>query len=420
MYALVDCNNFYVSCERAFNPKLEGKPVIVLSNNDGCAVARSEEAKALGIKMATPAFMITELIKKHDVRLFSSNYTLYADMSDRVMRTLAEFVPELEVYSIDEAFLNFKDLVYSDLFALGFEIRKAVKHRIGIPVTVGIAQTKTLAKMCNKYAKKHAKDIGVHWAANKELIKEVLKDTEVEEIWGIGRQHALLCRRNGFTTAFELSKAPDEWIRKNMSVVGRRLLSELNGIPAIEWKLETKPKKNICTSRSFGSLTISKKLIKEALCNYAASCAAKLRQEKSCATKINVLIQTNQHRVEDEQYMRSITISIPVATNLTPEIIKHACRAFELIFQPGYKYHKCGVIVMDLVPQQQVQLNLFEEAIKDKENKIAKAMDSLNKNMGKETIRMAIQGYEKKYKLRADHLSQHYTTDINQILKIKI
>ena len=231
MYALIDCNNFYVSCERLFNPKLEGRPVIVLSNNDGCAVSRSDEAKALGIEMATPAFMARDIIEKNHVAVFSSNYTLYGDISDRVMKTLGSFVPRLEIYSIDEAFLDVHDLDYTDLLELGLQIKMAVKKNVGIPVCVGIAPTKTLAKMANRYAKKYRKNIGVHWAANEQLIKEMLSVTEVGDIWGIGRQYALFLKRNGFNTALDLISAPEEWIRKNMTVVVQRLFNELKGIP---------------------------------------------------------------------------------------------------------------------------------------------------------------------------------------------
>ena len=286
MYALVDCNNFYVSCERLFNPGLEGKPVIVLSNNDGCAVSRSDEAKALGIEMATPAFLIKDLIQKNNVAVFSSNYTLYGDISERVMKTLESFVPRLELYSIDEAFLDMHDLDYTDLLELGLKIKNTVKKNVGIPVCVGIAPTKTLAKMANRYAKKYRKNIGVHWAANDQLIEEMLRVTEVGDIWGIGRQYALFLKRNGFNTALDFISAPEEWIRKNMTVVVQRLFNELKGIPAIQWEFATPAKKNICTSKSFGKLQTNKEDIKEAISNYAANCALKLRQQNSCCRRL--------------------------------------------------------------------------------------------------------------------------------------
>ncbi len=420
MYALVDCNNFYVSCERLFNPKLEGKPVIVLSNNDGCAVARSEEAKALGIEMGTPAFMAKDLIEKNNVAVFSSNYTLYGDLSDRVMRTLESFVPRLELYSIDEAFLDMHDLDYTDLLKLGENIRKAIKQNIGIPVTVGIAPTKTLAKMANRFAKKKRKALGVHWAANDALIKEMLAYTEVGDIWGIGRQYALFLNRNGFRTALDLISAPEEWIRKNMTVVVQRLFNELKGIPSIQWEFITPAKKNICTSRSFGTLQTNKDDIIEALCNYAANCALKLRKQNSCCKSLNVFLQTNSHRIQDKQYSRSINIELATPTNFTGEIIKYAIKGFDIIYKEGYNYLKCGVIVSDIVPDNELQSSMFDTLNRKKNQMIMETMDKVNNSLGKEIVRLSVQGFEKRYRLRAEHLSPCYTTNINHILKVKI
>ena len=420
MYALVDCNNFYVSCERVFNPKLEGKPVIVLSNNDGCAVARSEEAKALGIEMATPAFMIKDIIEKNNVAVFSSNYTLYGDISNRVMKTLETFVPRLELYSIDEAFLDMHDLDYTDLLQLGLKIRKTIKQNIGIPVTVGIAPTKTLAKMANRFAKKKRRELGVHWVANDELIKEMLAFTEVADIWGIGRQYALFLNRNNFKTALDLISAPEEWIRKNMTVVVQRLFNELKGIPSIQWEFVAPSKKNICTSRSFGTLQKNKEDIKEALCNYAAACALKLRKQNSCCKSLNVFLQTNSHRIQDKQYSCSINIDLETPSNFTGEIIKYAIKGFDIIYKEGYNYLKCGVIVSDIVPSDQLQSSMFDTLDRKKNETVMDAMDKVNKLLGKEIVRLSVQGFEKRYKLRAEHLSPCYTTNIDQILKVKI
>ncbi len=420
MYALVDCNNFYVSCERLFNPKLEGRPVIVLSNNDGCAVSRSDEAKALGIEMATPAFMAREIIEKNNVAVFSSNYTLYGDISDRVMKTLGSFVPRLEIYSIDEAFLDMHDMDYTDLLKLGLQIKTAVKKNVGIPVCVGIAPTKTLAKMANRYAKKYRKNIGVHWAANEQLIKEMLAVTEVGDIWGIGHQYVLFLKRNGFNTALDLITAPEEFIRKNMTVVGQRLFNELKGIPAIAWEFKPPAKKNICTSKSFGKLQTKKEDIKEALCNYAAACALKLRNQNSCCRSIHIFLQTNLHRTQDKQYSRSITIDLPTPTNFTGEIINYATKGFDIIFKEGYNYLKCGVMVLDIVPDDRVQASLFDKLDRKKNKTAMEAMDKINKCLGKEMVRLSVQGFEKKYRLKTEHLSSHFTTDINQILKVKI
>ncbi len=417
MYALVDCNNFYVSCERLFNPKLEGQPVIVLSNNDGCAIARSEEAKALGIDMGTPAFLIKDLLRKHRVAVHSSNYTLYGDMSDRVMKTLGSFVPRMEVYSIDEAFLDMSQL-QSDLLTLGMKIKNTVKNHIGIPVTVGIAPTKTLAKMANRFAKKNHRELGVFWAANEYLLNEMLASTAVGDIWGVGHQYATFLIKNGFKTALDLTKAPEDFMRQNMTVVGLRMLNELKGVPSLQWEFETPNKKNICTSRSFGKLQTEKSEIKEALCNYAANCALKLRQQKSCCKTIDVFVQTNPHKMEDRQYYRSISIQLETPSNHTSDIIKYAAKGLDIIFKQGFNYLKCGIVVKDLVPETQVQASLFAKPGSKKA--LIDAMDGVNKSLGKETVRLAVQGFEKRYRLKADHLSPCYTTNINHLLKVCI
>lgn len=419
MYALVDCNNFYVSCERLFAPALEGKPVIVLSNNDGCAIARSDEAKALGVEMTTPAYMLQPLIKKYGIAVFSSNYTLYGDLSDRVMKTLSTFVPRLELYSIDEAFLDMHDMDYTHLLQLGKDIRNTVKQNIGIPVTVGIAPTKTLAKMANRFAKKKKLPACVYYASDKDLINEMLAFTKVEDIWGIGRQYALFLHKNGFTTALELITAPEEWIRKNMTVVVQRLFNELKGIPAIQWEFEMPKKKNICTSRSFGKLQTKKEDLQEALCNYAAACALKLRNQKSCCQSLNVFIQTNPFRKEDKQFATSINIELETPSNFTGEIIKYALKGLDIIFKEGHNYLKCGVIVTGIVPEDQQQGSLFDICNREKTKTAMEAMDKVNKSLGKETVRLSVQGFEKRYRLRAAHLSGHYTTNIKEVLKIK-
>lgn len=420
MFALVDINNFYVSCERLFDPKLEGKPVIVMSNNDGCSISRSEEAKALGISMGTPEFMIRDLIKKHVIKIFSSNYILYQDISDRVMATLRTFVPRLESYSIDEAFLDMSDLAYEDILELGLRIKSTIKQHVGMPVCVGIASTKTLAKMANRYAKKKHKDLGVHWLANEHLVNEALGFTEVGDVWGIGRQYTRLLKGNNFHTAADIVNANDEWIRTNMSVVGERLLNELRGVPCIKWDYEEPVKKNISTTRSFGKLMFKPEPIREAISNYTANCAQKLRVDGTCARKMLVFLETNVHRVADKQYKNAITMELLVASNSTSELIRHALECFEKIFRPGYNYNKAGVIMMDLVPETQIQYSLFEHKDFERADRINKALDGINGMLGRDTVRYASQGYEKVYKARADHLSKCYTTRLSDLLTIKI
>ncbi len=420
MYALVDCNNFYCACERVFNPRLEGRPVIVLSNNDGCAISRSEEAKKLGIAMASPAFMMQKLIDEHDVAVFSSNYTLYGDMSRRIMDTLTLFAPKIEWYSIDEAFLDLQDMGRSDLLQLGFSIRKTIRRNLGIPVSVGIAPTKTLAKMANRFAKKHHPDAAVFWAANAALTTEMLSATAVADIWGIGHQHALFLSRSGFKTAADLLHAPEDWIRKNLSVVGLRLLYELRGIPAIAWE-EGKPvRKNICTSRSFGNRLGDKNAIGEAMSNYAAACAAKLRSDKSRCRSIQVFIQTNPHKTEEAQYRRSVDIDLERASNHSGEIIKAALQGLDLIFKSGFLYMKCGVTVMDLVPESSVQTSCFDRTDDKKSRRLMQTIDEINGSMGRDILRAATQGFKRSYKLKAAHLSPRYTTRMAEVLQIKI
>ncbi len=420
MYALVDCNNFYCSCERLFNPGLEGKPIVVLSNNDGCAISRSEEAKALGIVMGTPAFMIEKTLRKHHVMVFSSNYTLYGDMSERVMQTISQFVPGIEIYSIDEAYLDLHNMPYTDLLKTGAVIRKTVQRNTGIPVTIGIGQTKTLAKMANRYAKRHHRQTGVFWAANEELTREMLSATPVSDICGIGHQYALLLNRSNFKTAGDFQAAPEDWVREKMSVVGLRLLYELRGIPAIKWESEKPAKKNICTSRSFANRLTTHGAIAEAVSNYAATCALKLRNQHSSCRMINVFVQTNTHKTEEEQYMRSIDVELDRASNDAATIIKYALKGLEIIYKEGYRYMKAGVIVSDLVSEDSVQSNIFSVGNQVVQKKLMTAMDQVNIKMGRETVRMAVQGFERKYRLRADFLSPRYTTHSDELLKIRI
>jgi DNA polymerase V len=399
---------------------LEGRPVIVLSNNDGCAISRSEEAKALGIAMASPAFIMRDLIDKHHVAVFSSNYTLYGDISNRVMETLSGFVPKVEIYSIDEAFLDLHSFGGIDLLDLGFQIRRTIRKNIGMPVSIGLANTKTLAKMANRHAKKNYPEAAVFWAANEALTQEMLSATPVENIWGIGHQHAVFLAGSGFKTALDFLKAPEDWVGKHLSVKGLRLLFELRGIPAIAWEENQAARKNICTSRSFGVRLTDKDQIAEALSNYAASCAAKMRSEKTCCRSLEVFIQTNPHKTQESQYRRSVQIELARATNHSGEIIKAALNGLELIFKKGFHYMKCGITVRDLVPETSVQASCFDGVDRNKNKRIMRAMDHINRSMGGEVVRSAVQGFERSYRLKTEYLSQRYTTRMQEILKIRI
>lgn len=419
MIALVDCNNFYASCERVFNPKLEGKPLVVLSNNDGCVIARSNEAKEIGIEMGAPAFMMEEFFTKHNVAVFSSNYTLYGSLSNRVMKILQSFAPEVEVYSIDEAFMDLSSHKYTDLFLLGQQIRDTVKNAVGIPVTIGIAATKTLAKMANRFAKKERRQIGVYVAQEAWQVQELLQYTKVGEIWGVGAQNQKRLLGNNIRIAADLVHVSEEWVRKNMTVVGLRMLNELRGIPSIEWEEAPPSKKGICIARSFGQLLSNKNDIAEALANYTAACAAKLRNQKSCTSLMNVFIQTNTHRQQDKQYFNSITVHLPLQTNSTNLLLKYAMQGFERIYKPGYNFKKVGIMMLELVPEETIQYNLFETENHQRNKKLMQSLDAINKTFGKDLVRFAPQGYARRWKLRQEKLSPCYTTDINQVLEIK-
>ncbi|ASZ15082.1 Y-family DNA polymerase [Chitinophaga pendula] len=420
MIALVDCNNFYASCEKLFQPQLKGRPVVVLSNNDGCVIARSDEAKLLGIEMGAPVFLMEEMLEANNVAIFSSNYTLYGSLSDRVMRALGKFTPEIEIYSIDEAFLML-DNSDVDYFDFGIQIREYIRKNVGIPVSVGIAPSKTLAKMANRFAKKTKKGIGCHVVNTPESIDEILRATEVHEIWGIGKRYTALLLKNGLKTAYDVSKASENWILRELTVVGHRMWKELNGIPAFEMEYIIPNKKNICVSRSFGQLLSNQKDVGEALSNYVAIAARKLRSQRSCAKELAVFLQTNNFRSNDPQYFRSINMELPVATNNTTQLLKAAGNALSRIWRDGYKFKKVGVTLLDLKPDDQVQYSLFDNPHFEKDNRVMKTMDEINRIFGgKDVLKIASQGYGSKWKLRQLKLSPCYTTRISDILTIKI
>lgn len=420
MFAIVDCNNFYASCERVFNPKLEGKPVVVLSNNDGCVIARSNEAKVLGIKMGDPAFMIEEFIAKNNIHVFSSNYALYGDLSERVMNTLATLVEEMEIYSIDEAFLNLHGFDYLNIDAYVRNIRKTVKQWTGIPVSIGVAKTKTLAKLGNRFVKKEPRTNGVAILDSAKKIDYVLNHTPVEDVWGVGRQFTKLLNKHNIKTAMQLTQAPDAWIRKEMSVVGLRTVHELRGIPCIDLELHRPDKKNICNSRSFGSLTQDIEVLKEATANFAARCAESLRRQKSCAKLLTVFVTTNRFRTQDNQYVNSKVVELPTASNSTPELIHYAHEGLKTIFRPGFNYKKAGIIVSGIVPSNQLQQSFFDTIDRTKHAKLMNVMDQLNSKIGRDHLRFAAQGFERRFRLRQEKLTPNYTGKWDEILTIKI
>ena len=417
MIALVDCNNFYASCERVFQPKLENKPIVVLSNNDGCVIARSNEAKALGVKMGAPAFKMKEIFNAHKVNVFSSNFALYGDLSSRVMQVLTQQSPAIEIYSIDEAFLDFTGIIKPNEFSIA--LRSKVKQWTGIPVSIGIAPTKTLAKVANHVAKKHKKN-GVFLLKNKATIQEVLKYIPVDELWGIGRKYAKFLSKRGFQTAYDLANASESWIRSNMTVNGLRMVKELKGIPC--YVLENQPprKKNICTSRSFGMDVRELTELKEAVANYATMCAMKLRKEKSLATSVLVFIKTNPFKNEGYQYNNCQKFTLDVPSNDSLVLTKQALRVLDHIYKKGYAYKKAGVIVSDIVPDDSRQLSFFSNQDPFKTNHVMQAIDHINQTMGRDKVRLAVQGFDRKWRLKQEKLSRCYTTRFSDMLNVKL
>jgi DNA polymerase V len=427
MFALVDCNNFYVSCERVFNPSLIGKPVVVLSNNDGCVIARSQEAKDIGIQMGAPAFQMRTLFKEHSVQVFSSNYALYGDMSNRVMSTLKEYAPVVEVYSIDEAFLYLNELDIDKLESFATELRNHVYQQTGIPVSIGIAPTKTLAKLANRLAKKNRAGNGVFCILDDVTREEALKATYLEDVWGIGRRLSVrlndsLCTyERRIDTAYDLIQQSDDWIQKTASIVGLRMVKELKGIPCKEMKEEHLQKKGILTSRSFVKPQTSYKELEEAISSFAARCAEKLRKQKSSATWVIVSVRTGRFDKSRQGYQNQVMIPFSIPSSGTKDIIHHALQGLKKIYVPGHLYKKAGVFIGGFVPDTQLQSSLFEDAsltIKNKE--VSAVLDQLNKKFGTSVIHYAVQGTKKRLHTGQEQLTPCYTTRWDELLEVKI
>ena len=419
MIALVDCNNFYASCERAFNPNWNNRPVVVLSNNDGCVIARSNEAKALGIKMGVPAYQIKNEIERYGIGVFSSNYTLYGDMSNRVMTMLSSYSPNIEVYSIDECFLDFSGFERYNLKEYGEEIVGTVSKGTGIPVSMGIAPTKTLAKVANKFAKKYKGYKGVCIIDTEEKRIEALKRTEIGDVWGIGHRYTKRLALYGVSTAYDFAQMPKAWVRQQMTVVGERTWKELNGEPCIDLELVTPDKKQICTSRAFGEAISEIEGLEEAVSSYASICAGKLRKQRSCAQALMVFIHTNNFREDLPQYFQNCVVKLPLPTNNTPEIVHYALIALRNIYRKGYFFKKAGVIIIDIVPDSAIQQNMFDNVDRERQKKLMKVVDRLNSGFNRNNLTLAVQGGRRKWKLKQELLSPCYTTRLSDIINIK-
>lgn len=419
-YALIDCNNFYASCERVFRPELKGRPVVVLSNNDGCIIARSNEAKEVGVGMGTPYFKCKALLERHGVAVFSSNYALYGDLSARVMAVLSRFCPNVEIYSIDEAFADLTGVPGgADQFSR--RLRATVEAWTGIPVSVGIASTKTLAKLANRFAKKHPRCRGVFDLTASPQPDLVLKWTEIGDVWGIGPRHAKRLRKLGVKTALDFRELQRGWVKKKMTVTGLQTLLELRGMPCLDFATGPVPKKTIVSSRSFGHPVTRLDDLLEATAQYMTRAAEKLRKQRSVTSHVLAFLQTNSFKLGQPQYSNAAPIPLPVATAHTPTLIKAAQSGIERIYREGYSFKKCGVMLSGLEPQDGRWLSLLDlpPDTHSQTAPLMQAIDRANVRWGRDTIKFAASGINGSWRMRRDMCSPRYTTTWNELLTVQ-
>ena len=418
MIALVDCNNFFVSCERVFRPDLDGKPVVVLSNNDGCIVSRSNESKAMGIAMGTPYFKVKHLVENGQLTVFSSNYALYGDLSNRVMSILADEVPKIEVYSIDEAYLHIDGIAPDRISKLCRNLTEKIRQWVGIPVSIGVAPTKTLAKIASHFAKKYKGYRGVCMMDTDEKRIKALKLTPIDDVWGIGRRLAPKMLEWGINTAYDFTQRPKEWVRERLGINGLKTWEELRGTVCIDEETSER-RKSICTSRSFADMIEDQQELLLRVSDFAAMCAKKLREEGSATYDVTTFLYTNRFRDDLNQYFPSMTIRLNVAANSTQEIVSAALKAFRLIYRQGYQYKKAGVVVGNIIPAESVQGAIFDfdERAREKNDRISKVMDSLGGES--KLLRLGVQrpGHYADG-IRKDHSSGLYTTSLEEIIKV--
>ncbi len=415
--ALIDCNSFYVSCERLFNPKIRKKPVVVLSNNDGCIISRSTEAKALGIKMGEPYFKAKDIIIKNKVEVFSSNYSLYGDLSRRVMRTLKRFNSAIEVYSIDEAFLDLSNFPDSEVEKVGKEIRETVLKWTGIPTSIGIAKTKTLSKVANHIAKK--KKSGVTSLIGIENIDPILEKVEINDVWGVGRQLTKFYHKNGIYNAKQLKNKSNTWIKKNSNVLGSRTAMELRGVPCIDLETIQSKRKSCVVSRSFGQRIEKYQELKEAVANYCLNASEKIRSESLIAKSITVFVRTSPFQSRFGYYSNSKTIDFAISTNNSIEIVKTALVALDSIFKNGYRYQKAGVMLTGL-SNEDGSKNLFSSEKDEKIKGLMKSIDNTNYRYGRSTLSLASAGVQKRWNMRREHSSKIDTADFYLLPTIRV
>lgn len=417
IFALADCNNFFVSCERVFNPKLMNRPVVVLSNNDGCVIARSNEAKALGIAMGTPYFKIKNRCEAEGVTALSSNYLLYADMSARVMQALKQFSPEIEVYSVDEAFFRLDAYKGKDAIQYAQKIRNTVSQWTGIPISIGVSSTKTLAKVANYWAKKFSKK-SFFSALDTATHDLLLQSLPLEEIWGIGKRSADQLNRMGIHTALELKQAHPAWIRQHLGVMGERIVRELNGISCLELE-KPAPQQGIGCAKSFGKGVTNIEELYEALSCYVSTVCRKLREQKCHVSRIQVLLQTSRFRSEEERYRAVKEYQFEQPTQNTNEVIAAAKSCLKEVYKTGYVYQKVGIMLFDLIPNSQQQADLFAETkVVTQSSRLSELMDDINKKLGKHTLFLAAEGTKRAWQRRRQHVSPNYTSNWKELLTV--
>lgn len=420
VFALVDCNSFYVSCERVFNPSVKNKPVVVLSNNDGCAISRSSEAKAIGIAMGAPIFKCRQLVQKHGVEIFSANFVLYGDMSNRVMAVLRQFTPNLEVYSIDEAFLLLDGFESRGLEDYGRKMRADVYQQTGLPVSIGLAPTKTLAKIANHYAKDHPETGGVFCLMTEADINYYLAKTPVKEVWGIGKEKAIFLERNGIQNALELKNAPDEWVKKHLTIVTLRTVWELRGIACLSLEESSPDKKVIATTRTFGYEVSGIDEMQEAVAAYVSRSAEKLRRQKSLAGYIQVYVETNPFK-DTPYYRNSAGIEVDPPTAYTPVLIEAANKVLKRIYRVGLRYKSCGVFLMNLCKESGEQEDLFNEPYQGSPRKrLMEIMDCHNRESNSGKLFLAAEGLGKPWFMKQAHKSKRFTTRWDELLEVEI
>lgn len=424
IYALIDCNNFFASCEKVFRPDLKDKPIAVLSSNDGCIIARSAEVKALGLPMAVPLHKVKEIVEMNDIQLFSANFELYGDMSHRVMKILKDFVPRIEIYSIDEAFLLLDDIKLpadSNYTEFGRKIRERILKWTGLPVSVGIAHTKTLCKIANEYSKKRLEFKGVlDLTSNLVDINEILANLDVKDIWGIGFKGADYLKRNGIYTALDFKIADRYWVKKNMSIMAERTHLELNGTACIGLNDNPDTKKGIISSRSFGKEVTTLPEMKQAVASYISKAAEKLRVEDAVASVVYVTIITNKHKEREQQYYATGLTTLSSPTAYTPELVRAGFKVLKDIFKEGHKYKKAMVMLGGIVPEAKIPAGLFDNLEqKQKELFLMKRIDKLNQHLGAAKIKIGVTGFKHRWRVKAERRSPLYTTEWDQLLTVK-